>query len=231
LFISKKFKKFKGWILITFYLQIAAVLMKGVGITVFLFFITSVFSIPLGLGSTFLSVGKNRFLRTLTGGYVFLMRGTPLMLQLFFFYYGLKFIPGIGPYLSMSRLSAACVAFVLNYAAYYSEIFRGGLLSVDIGQYEAAQVLGLSRWTTTIRVVLPQMFKVTLPAISNEEITLIKDTALVTSIGLTDLLHFTKSMVNTHVSVVPYFIAAIFYLSMTFGLTRLFNWLERKFAF
>ena len=205
--------------------------MKGVGITVLLFIITSVFSIPLGLGSTFLSVGKNRLLRSLIRGYVFLMRGTPLMLQLFFFYYGLKFIPGIGPYLSMSRFTAACIAFVLNYAAYYSEIFRGGLLSVDVGQYEAAQVLGLSRWTTTLRVVLPQMFKVTLPAISNEEITLIKDTALVTSIGLTDLLHFTKSMVNTHVSVVPYFIAAIFYLSMTFGLTRLFNWLERKFAF
>lgn len=221
----------KGWIFISFYLQITAVLLKGVGITVSLFIITSIFSIPLGLGSTFLSVGHNRILRALTRGYVFVMRGTPLMLQLFFFYYGLKFIPGIGPFLALSRFTAACVAFVLNYAAYYSEIFRGGLLSVDSGQYEAAQVLGLSRWQTVIRIVLPQMFKVTLPAVTNEEITLIKDTALVTSIGLTDLLHFTKSMVNTHVSVVPYFIAAIFYLVMTFGLTKLFNWLERRFAF
>jgi polar amino acid transport system permease protein len=117
------------------------------------------------------------------------------------------------------------------YAAYYSEIFRGGLLSIDNGQYEAAQVLGLSRLQTTIRVILPQMFKVALPAVSNEEITLVKDTALVTAIGLTDLLHFTKSMVNTYVSVVPYFIAAIFYLVMTFGLTKLFDWLERRFAF
>lgn len=107
----------------------------------------------------------------------------------------------------------------------------GGLLSVDKGQYETAQVLGLSRWQTVLRIVLPQMFKVTLPAVTNEEITLVKDTALVTAIGLTDLLHFTKSMVNTHVSVVPYFIAAIFYLVMTFGLTKLFNWLERRFAF
>lgn len=193
--------------------------------------ITSFFSIPLGLCSTFLSVGRNRIIRTVIQGYVFIMRGTPLMLQLFFFYYGLKFIPGIGPYLGLSRLTAACVAFVINYAAYYSEIFRGGLLSVDKGQYETAQVLGLSRWQTVLRIVLPQMFKVTLPAVTNEEITLVKDTALVTAIGLTDLLHFTKSMVNTHVSVVPYFIAAIFYLVMTFGLTKLFNWLERRFAF
>ena len=198
-------------------------------------------SIPLGLILTFLAAEKKgghteqkkkRFGgRTVIRGYVFLMRGTPLMLQLFFFYYGLKFIPGIGPYIAMPRFTAACVAFTLNYAAYFSEIFRGGLLSVDIGQYEAAQVLGLTRFQTTLRIVLPQMIKVTLPSVSNEAITLIKDTALVTAIGLTDLLHFTRSMVNTHVSVVPYFIAAIFYLIMTFGLTKLFNFAEKKFSF
>jgi len=212
-------------------LSIAAVLLKGVGITISLFFITIILSIPIGLAATFLSKSKNSVLRLITRGYVFIMRGTPLMLQLFFFYYGLKFIPGIGPYLSMSRFMAACVAFVLNYAAYFCEIFRGGLLAVDIGQYEAAQVLGLNRLQTTLRIILPQMFKVSLPSVSNEAITLIKDTALVTAIGLTDLLHFTKSMVNTHVSVIPYFIAAVFYLVMTFGLTKIFNWLEKKFSF
>ena len=213
------------------YLQIASVLCRGVGITVSLFAITIILSIPLGLCATFVVTGKNPVLRAITKGYVFVMRGTPLMLQLFFFYYGLKFIPGIGPYLALDRFPAACIAFVLNYAAYFCEIFRGGLLSIDRGQYEASQVLGLSKWHTTVRVVLPQMFKVSLPAVSNEGITLIKDSALVTAIGLTDLLHFTKSMVNTHVSVVPYFIAAIFYLAMTFGLTKLFNYLERKFSF
>lgn len=212
-------------------MQIASVLLKGVGITVSLFLITIVLSIPLGLGATMLVTGKNRFLRAFTRGYVFLMRGTPLMLQLFFFYYGLKFIPYIGQSLALDRFPAACVAFVLNYAAYFCEIFRGGLLSIDDGQYEAAQVLGLNKLHTIVRVILPQMFKVSLPAVSNEAITLIKDTALVTAIGLTDLLHFTKSMVNTYVSVVPYFIAALFYLAMTFGLTRLFNFLERRFSF
>lgn len=215
--------------------------MRGLGYTAGLFLITIIFSIPLGLICAFISSEKSterkkkkgfKFNpRSIIKGYVFLMRGTPLMLQLFFFYFGLKFIPGIGPYLAMSRFTAACVAFSLNYAAYFSEIFRGGLLSIDYGQYEAAQVLSLTKFQATVRIILPQMFKVTLPSVSNEAITLIKDTALVTAIGLTDLLHFTRSMVNTHVSVVPYFIAAIFYLTMTFGLTKLFDFAEKKFSY
>ena len=159
------------------------------------------------------------------------MRGTPLMLQLFFFYYGLPFIPGIGKYLSMTRFTAGCVAFIFNYAAYFCEIFRGGLLSVDPGQYEAAKVLGIGKWHMTSRIIIPQMVKVVLPSVSNETITLIKDTALVASIGITDLLHYTKSLVNSSANVFPFFVAAVFYLMMTFVLTKVFNQLEKKFAF
>jgi polar amino acid transport system permease protein len=153
------------------------------------------------------------------------------MLQLFFFYFGLPFIPFIGKYLVLDRFTAGCVAFVLNYAAYFSEIFRGGLISVDKGQHEAAMVLGMSNWQINIFVIIPQMIKVVLPAVSNEAITLIKDTALVASIGITDLLHYTKSLVNSTSNVFPYFVAAAFYLIMTFVLTELFKRLEKRFMF
>lgn len=209
----------------------ALVLGRGVGYTVVLFLVTIVISIPLGLCATFLSNSKNIILRSLTRGYVFVMRGTPLMLQLFFFYFGLPFLPFIGRYLVMDRFTAGCLAFALNYAAYFCEIFRGGLLSVDKGQYEAAKVLGLSRSQTMLRVILPQMVKVVLPATSNEAINLVKDTALVATIGITDLLHYAKSLVNSTQNVIPYVVAAIFYLVVTFGLTKLFNMLEKKFAF
>lgn len=207
-------------------------LSKGVGYTVSLFLITIVFSMPLGLLFTFMSNGKNPVLKAITRGYVFLMRGTPLMLQLFFFYFGLPNIPFIGKYFVMGRFTAACVTFILNYAAYFCEIFRGGFLSVDKGQYEAASVLGLTKWQTMTKVVLPQMFKVVLPPVSNEAITLVKDTALVTAIGISDLLHITKSLVNgSGGNVTPFFVAAVFYLAVTFGLTKLFNYLEKKFMF
>ena len=131
----------------------------------------------------------------------------------------------------LGRFSAAVLTFILNYSAYLAEIFRGGLLSIDAGQYEAASVLGFSKLQTRIHVVMPQMFKVVLPSVSNEAITLIKDTALVTSIGIADLLHYTKSMVNHYVDVTPYIIAAIIYLLMTYGLTKFFAYLERRFMF
>ncbi len=199
--------------------------------TIVLFVVTVMLSIPLGLCATFLSIGKNRFLSALTRAYVFFMRGTPLMLQLFFFYFGLPNLPYIGKILTLGRFETACVAFVLNYAAYFCEIFRGGLLSVDRGQYEAAKVLGLSKWTTTTKIVLPQMVKVVLPAVSNESITLVKDTALVTAIGVADLLHMARTAVNSSANITPFIVAAVFYLCFTFLLTKLFNKLEKRFGF
>ncbi|MDD4797697.1 MAG: amino acid ABC transporter permease [Eubacteriales bacterium] len=215
----------------SYLLQLCAGLSQGLRYTVGLFCITVVFSLPLGLMMAFLRVSKSRAVRSVTGGYVWLMRGTPLLLQLFFFYFGLTFLPVIGPYLTMGRFEAACLTFVLNYAAYFCEIFRGGLLAVDKGQHEAAKVLGFSRWQTTLRIVIPQMLRVTLPSVTNECITLVKDTALVTAIGVTEILYFAKGAVNRDVNVAAYAVAAAFYLIMTYGLTVLFRALEKKFSF
>lgn len=126
---------------------------------------------------------------------------------------------------------AACLGFILNYAAYFAEIFRGGLLAIDKGQYEAAQVLGLSKWQTTTRVILPQMFRVALPALSNESVTLIKDTALLYAVAVPELLHFAQTAVNRDFTITPFFIAGAIYLVMTLVLTVFFKWLERRFKF
>ena len=203
-------------------------LLPGLQFTVGLFFLTVILSIPLGLLLALLRNSRVCVLRGFPAFYVWLMRGTPLLLQLYFFYYGLTFLPVIGPYLSMGRFPAAFVTFVLNYAAYFCEIFRGGILSVEKGQYEAAQVLGFSKWQTNLKIVFPQMLRVSLPSISNECITLVKDTALITAIGVTEILYFAKSAVNRDVNVSAYVIAAVFYLVMTYGLTKFFGWLEKK---
>ena len=212
-------------------LQLTASLSAGLKYTVGLFFITIIFSLPLGLLLTFIRVSRNRVCKAVVGGYVWIMRGTPLMLQLYFFCYGLTFIPYIGQYMVLGRFESACIAFVLNYAAYFCEIFRGGLLSVDKGQYEAAKVLGFSRWQTTFKIVVPQMLRVSLPPVCNEAITLVKDTSLATAIGITEVLYFAKASVNRDVNPTAFVVVAVFYLIMTYGLTTLFNHLEKKMAY
>ncbi len=212
-------------------LQLCGSLAGGLKYTVSLFFITVLVSIPIGLLLSFTRVGRSRVLKGLVGAYVWVMRGTPLLLQLYFFCYGITFLPGIGDYLVMDRFQAAILAFILNYAAYFCEIFRGGILSVDKGQYEAAKVLGYSKWQTTTKIVIPQMLKVCLPPVSNECITLVKDTALVTAIGVTEILYFAKASVNRDVNATAYLVAAAFYLLVTYGLTKLFQYLEKKYSY
>ena len=211
--------------------DIAVLLSDGVKFTVALFAVTIVGSLPIGLALTFMRINKSRVLRGLTGFYVYIMRGTPLLLQLYFIYYGLPFIPGLKNVIVLDRLTAAMVAFVLNYAAYFCEIFRGGIISVDKGQHEAARVLGFSRAQTLFKIVLPQMLRVSLPSIANECITLVKDTALVTAIGVTEILYFAKATVNRQAVFTAYPVAAVFYLLLTFVITRLFDRLERKYSF
>ncbi len=206
-------------------------MLGGVKYTLGLFFITAILSLPLGFAMSYLRRSRFALVRGITGVYVWLLRGTPLLLQLFFIYYGLPFIPWIGEFLVLDRFPAACVAFVLNYTAYFCEIFRGGLLSIDKGQYEAARVLGFSTWQTQYKIVIPQMLRVTLPSVSNECITLVKDTALVTAIGVTELLYFAKSAVNREVDATAYAVAAVFYLLMNTVLTQLFRYLEKKYRY
>ena len=214
------------------YWKLITLLLKSTGVTVSLFVIIIVASLPLGMLLTLTSRCKFKPVSWLSRAYIFVVRGTPLMLQLLFLYFGVPFIPVIGKYIAINeRFIAAAVAFSLNYAAYFAEIFRGGLLAVDKGQYEAAQVLGLNKFQTMIRIVFPQMIRVSLPSISNESVILIKDTALVYAIGVIDLLESAKSQVNTMANVTPYIVAAVIYLLLNTLLTMLFHQLEKKFSF
>lgn len=212
-------------------IRITGPMLEGARTTVLLFLLAIVTSIPLGFVFTLMVKSAIKPLAWFANGYIYIMRGTPLLLQMLFICFGLPVIPVIGDYLVLDRFVAACLAFTLNYAAYFAEIFRGGLLSVDRGQYEAAQVLGLGRLHTMTRIVLPQMFRVALPAVSNESITMVKDTALLYAVAVPELLHFALTAVNRDFTIMPFFIAGIIYLLMTLVLTLLFKWLERKFKF
>ena len=140
-------------------------------------------------------------------------------------------LPVIGEYLIFDRFVAACLGFILNYAAYFAEIFRGGLLSIDKGQYEASQVLGLNKWQTMTRVILPQMFRIALPSVANESVTLVKDTALLYAVAVPELLHFAQTAVNRDFTILPFFVAGVIYLIMTLLLTWFFKWLEQRYKF
>ncbi|MBQ4153436.1 MAG: amino acid ABC transporter permease [Oscillospiraceae bacterium] len=214
------------------YMNLLAVLMRGTLTTLALFGLIIVASIPGGLLLSLAARSRVKPLVWLVNAFIFVMRGTPLMLQLMFVYFGVPFLPIIGPYIAIQdRFMAAVVAFSLNYAAYFAEIFRGGFLAVDKGQYEAAKVLGLNRVQTMIRVVFPQMIRVALPSVSNESMVLIKDTALVNVVGVIDLLETTQGQVDANASVVPYLFAAVIYLVLNTVLTFLFRFLEKKFSF
>ena len=206
-------------------------MLEGAQMTLLLFFIAIIVSVPIGFLLTLAINSKVKPLSWLATIYVTIMRGTPLLLQLLIICFGLPMIPGIGEYLTIDRFAAACLGFILNYAAYFAEIFRGGLLSIDKGQYEAAKVLGLSKSQTKRKIILPQMFRVALPSVANESITLIKDTALLYAVAVPELLHFAETAVNRDFSIVPYFIAGAIYLIMTIILTIFFKWLERRFQY
>lgn len=206
-------------------------MLEGAQMTVLLFLIAIIVSIPLGFMLTLAVKSNFKPLSIFAEGYIYVMRGTPLLLQLLFICFGLPMIPVIGEYLVLDRFVAACLGFILNYAAYFAEIFRGGLLAIDKGQYEASQVLGLNKWQTLTRVILPQMFRIALPAVANESVTLVKDTALLYAVAVPELLHFAQTAVNRDFTIVPFFVAGLIYLIMTLILTMVFKGLERRFRF
>lgn len=210
-------------------LTTTSALMQGFGAVAVLFFVTLALSLPLGFVLVILVRSRFAPVRWVTSAYIYVIRSTPLMLQLFFIYFGLPMV--FEPLKHLGGLSCALIGFVLNYAAYFAEIFRGGLLSIDQGQYEACQVLGMSRVQTTVRVILPQMFRVALPSITNESITLVKDTALVFAISVPEILHYAKVAVSRTGSVVPYVIAFVIYLVVNSFLQLLLNKIEKKIAY
>src|SRR4051812_47557291 len=216
---------------IDYFISILKPMLEGAQMTVLLFFIAIVVSIPLGFLLTLAVKSRIKPIAWLAQVYIYLMRGTPLLLQLLVICFGLPMIPVIGEYLVLDRFVAACIGFILNYAAYFAEIFRGGLLAMDKGQYEASQVLGLSKMQTLTRVILPQMFRIALPSVANESVTLVKDTALLYAVAVPELLHFAQTAVNRDLTIAPFFVAGIIYLIMTLILTLFFKWLEKRFKF
>lgn len=198
-------------------------ILKGMKLTVNLYVITMVFSLPLGILFSLGRVSKYSLLNNGIQIYTWIFRGTPLLLQLFFVYYGL---PVVG--ITLTPFAAAAITFVVNYAAYFCEIFRGSILGIDPGQYEAAKVLGMKYWQTMIRIIIPQALITALPPLSNEAISLIKDTSLVSAIGMAEILRNSKEIVTRDFSITPFFICALVYLALSTVVVIFFKRMEKK---
>ena len=202
-------------------------LLEGLGVSVNIFIITLLFSLPLGLFVSFGRMSKNKVLSTITKVYISIMRGTPLMLQLFVVYYGpyylfhLKLNPTY-------RNSAVYIGFIINYAAYFAEIYRSGIQSMPVGQYEAAEVLGYTRSQCFRRIILPQVIKRILPSVTNEVITLVKDTSLAFSISVMEMFTKAKALASSQTSMVPLIVAGIFYYVFNFVVAIVMDKLEKS---
>ena len=188
------------------------------------FFLTLLFSIPLALPITMARVSKFKPLSMLANAFLLIIRGTPLMLQLIVVYFGPFYLFKF----SWDRFTAAIIALSVNYACYFAEIYRGGLQSISVGQYEAAKVLGYTKTQTFFKIVLPQVVKRIVPPMGNEVITLVKDTALVSVIGVVELLRTAQTHSSRLFSTTPIFIAGVFYFLMNWVVTAVFIHLEKK---
>ena len=206
--------------------EILPSLFQGAALTLQIFFWTLVGSLPLGILVSLGLTSKIKPLKWVLEIYVWLMRGTPLLLQLIFVFYGL---PIIG--IVVERYDAALVALILNYAAYFAEIFRGGFQSVDQGQFEAARVLRLSYWQTLRKIIIPQVIKIVIPSIGNEVINLVKDSSLVYVIGLGDLLRAGNVATSRDVTLVPLMLVGLIYLILVGICTLILRQVEKCYAY
>ena len=206
--------------------QILPSLLDGTKLTLSLFFWTLIGSLPLGILVSIGLIGKFKPLKWFLDLYVWLMRGTPLLLQLIFVFYGLPIIHIVFP-----RYQAAIFAFILNYGAYFAEIFRGGFQSIDPGQYEGAKVLRLSYFQTLRKIVIPQVVKIVIPSIGNEVINLVKDSSLVYVIGLGDLLRAGNVATARDVTLVPLLMVGVIYLILIGICTFLLRKVENRYSY
>ncbi len=200
-------------------------IMEGAEVTLTIFLVTLALSLPIGGLAALGRISGFAPLRYLMEFYVWIMRGTPLMLQLLFVYFAL---PMFG--IMLPDIVAALLAFTLNYAAYFAEIFRAGIQAIPKGQYEASQALGLKHWQMMRYIIFPQVLRVVLPPISNETINLVKDTSLIYILAMNDLLRVARTIVQREFDMTPFVIAGIFYLVMTAFLTWVFKKLEQRYG-
>ena len=184
-------------------------LSTGMAGTISIFVLTLVFSLPLGLLIAFGRMSKNRIVSGIFRLYISLMRGTPLMLQLMVVYFGPFYLFGMN--IGKWRFPAIITGFALNYGAYFAEIYRGGIESMPVGQYEAAKILGYNKVQTFFRIILPQVIKRILPSITNEVITLVKDTSLAFVVAVAEMFTIAKQIASAQTTMMPFVIAAVFY--------------------
>ena len=202
-------------------------LTTGFGQTLLIFFLTLLFSLPLGMVVYFGRVSRFKPLSWIVKAYISIMRGTPLMLQLMVVYFGPYFIFGIRISMGYS-LIAVFIAFAINYAAYFAEIYRGGIESMPVGQYEAARILGYSKAQTFFRIILPQVFKRILPSITNEVITLVKDTSLAFVVAVAEMFTLAKQIASSQTTMVPFVVAAVFYYVFNLLVAVIMDKVEKK---
>jgi len=196
---------------------------EGLGRTCAIFFLTLLFSLPLGLLVALLRMSKNRVVSAVTKVYISVLRGTPLMLQLLAVTYGPFYLFGMT--VARNKLLPVVIAFALNYAAYFAEIYRGGIESIPKGQYEAAEVLGYSRLQCFMRIILPQVIKRILPSVTNEIVTLVKDTSMAFTVAYQEMFTIGKQIANSQTSFLPFVIAGVFY----FLFNAIVGWVMGRF--
>ena len=202
-------------------------MLEGTLTSLQVFFLTLIFSLPLGFVVAKGRMSRNFLLRGIVNLYIQIMRGTPLILQLIFVYFAPYYVVGV----SYDRFTAVIVAFVLNYSAYFAEIYRSGLQSIEKGQYEASKVLGFSKTHTFFYIVLPQVIKRILPSLGNEVVTLVKDTALAQTIGVSELFRVAQNAASRMFSTMPIFVAGVFYFVMNYIVSKLFDFFEKKLSY
>ncbi|MCR4752131.1 MAG: amino acid ABC transporter permease [Eubacterium sp.] len=202
---------------------------EGMLRTCAIFFLTLLFSIPLGMVVMLLRRSRFRFLQWLMKIYIAIMRGTPLMLQLLAWYFGPYYLFGLS--IRGYRFTAIILGFSLNYAAYFAEIYRGGIEAIPAGQYEAADVLGYSKSQTFFKIILPQVIKTILPSITNEVITLVKDTSLAFALAYNEMFAIAKQIAASQTSFTPYIVAGVFYFIANYVVAFVMERIEKAFNY
>ena len=205
-------------------INVTKILCSGIGVSLKIFILTLIFSLPLGIIVALARNSKCKLISAITKSYILLIRGTPIMLQIIFVYFAPYYIFNM----TYDRFTAIILAFVINYAAYFSEIFRSGINSIPEGQREAAYTLGFNKFQTFFLIILPQVVKVVLPPVSNEVISLLKTTSLAQIIGVTEMFALAQKQASYNFSVIPLCIAGAYYLILVFMVSVIFSKLEKK---
>ena len=208
---------------------------EGLGKTCAIFFLTLLFSLPLGMIVALLRMSKNKVISGITRFFISILRGTPLMLQLLAVTYGPYYISKSLGFIELSvarnKLIPVVIAFAINYAAYFAEIYRGGIESISVGQYEAAEVLGYSKTQTFLHIILPQVMKRIIPSITNEVVTLVKDTAMAFTVSYQEMFTIGKQIANSQTSFMPFVVAGVFYFLFNAIVDFVMGKIEKRMAY